>query len=246
MGDCKTAVRNSPASAEEAMTRILALDPATVVGYALFNTESPISAIQCGSIKLEGTGAFEKVKSVPPTYEQVAAVLHCEPVVGRLFWKCRPVEMFTDGEHSAAHSAAKWNARYAGKEAFCSEKDGYRTGVIFKRKYRAHRVIWLFVHQKWPDFEIDHVNGVRHDNRLVNLREASRAENSKNLRVRDSNTSGVQGVSWNKDLNKWYAYIIVDGRTKYLGISDEFQVAVALRKNAEIEHGFHPNHGRRA
>ncbi len=46
------------------MTRILALDPATVVGYALFDTESPISAIQCGSIKLEGTGAFEKVRSV--------------------------------------------------------------------------------------------------------------------------------------------------------------------------------------
>ncbi|KQW30784.1 hypothetical protein ASE36_00325 [Rhizobium sp. Root274] len=46
------------------MTRILALDPATVIGWSLYDTENPISAIQCGSITLEGKGAFEKVKSV--------------------------------------------------------------------------------------------------------------------------------------------------------------------------------------
>lgn len=46
------------------MTRILALDPATIVGWALYDTEAPISAIQCGSITLDGKGAFEKVKSV--------------------------------------------------------------------------------------------------------------------------------------------------------------------------------------
>lgn len=174
------------------------------------------------------------------TFESVALLLQYNPETGKLFWKPRPVDMF-----KSERDAKIWNTRYSGKEAFtCDDGHGYRQGNIHNRKYQAHRVIWLLHTGAWPAEQIDHVSGDRADNRIENLRPVSHAENGKNKRKPSSNTSGVVGVFWHKVHRKWLAKIMVNGRHKHLGLFGCFNDAVAARKAAEREMGFHPNHGK--
>lgn len=157
----------------------------------------------------------------------------------KLFWRERPVDMF-----EAAGEAKRWNTRYAGEEAFTTDGDnGYKQGRIFGRKYLAHRIIWKLVHGTDPE-QVDHINGIRDDNRIENLRSVTSQENLKNQKMCSNNTSGVMGVYWYKRLGKWSARIMVAGKNKHLGyFTDKFD-AIKARKNAEKEHGFHTNHGR--
>jgi len=76
------------------------------------------------------------------------------------------------------------------------------------------------VYDKWPEFEIDHINGIRDDNKIDNLREATRAQNMKNLVTPVTNKTGFKGVSWHKAAQKWQAHIRADGINYYLGIFD--------------------------
>jgi len=92
--------------------------------------------------------------------------------------------------------------------------------------------------------EVDHINGDGTDNKLVNLREVSRTMNNQNASRRVDNKSGVTGVSWFKPARKWQAYISVDCRRIYLGVFSDLDEAIAVRKAAELQHGFHENHGR--
>lgn len=95
---------------------------------------------------------------------------------------------------------------------------GYRYIGVCGRNHRAHRLAWLWVHGVWPAACLDHRNGVRSDNRIVNLREATIAENAQNrLQVASDNTSGHPGVSWRKDRCRWRAFIHLDGRQHHLG-----------------------------
>ncbi|MDW6181640.1 HNH endonuclease [Escherichia coli] len=88
------------------------------------------------------------------------------------------------------------------------------------------------------------MNGVRSDNRLSNLRLVTHQQNAQNQKRKITNSSGVTGVYFNKERCKWIANICVDGRTKYLGIFASIIDAIAERKRAEKELGFHENHGR--
>lgn len=116
--------------------------------------------------------------------------------------------------------------------------------ILVKRKlYRAHRLAWLYVHGRFPDSEIDHLNGNGLDNRLCNLREATRSENGKNTRLRPDNKSGTSGVYWRERRRKWESLITVDGKQIFLGYHDNLQEAVSARKNAERMYNFHSNHG---
>lgn len=140
-----------------------------------------------------------------------------------------------------------WNTRYSGKEAFTRiHCRGYLAGSIHDRDYLAHRVLWLLATGDWPIGDIDHINGIKNDNRFVNLRSVSHSSNMKNQRIRSSNSSGVMGVCWNASRGKWVAQITVDSQGKFIGMFDSFDAAVAARKAAEERHGFHPNHGRAA
>lgn len=179
-----------------------------------------------------------------PTPEELRKLLRYEPDTGKLFWRARSVALFSStGRRSANHACALWNSRFAGKEAFTADDGGgYKSGGIFCRLHRAHRVIWALHHDEWPTHEIDHINGVKDDNRIVNLRDVSHIENSRNTRRSSNNTSGHMGVGWNKARGKWEARIKV-GRQIYLGLFDVFEDAVAARKAAEIKYGFHENHG---
>lgn len=168
-----------------------------------------------------------------------------EPASGKLFWKHRDAKYFTDGKRSAQAEAKIWNGKNARAEISYRDSNGYITLSLFgKRNIKAHRVIWLMVTGAWPTAEIDHINGVRDDNRIVNLRAVTTAENAQNRALRSDNRSGVHGVAWHKNHRKWQVSIKANGRNKHLGLFDDLDAAVAARKAAEVELGFHANHGR--
>lgn len=167
------------------------------------------------------------------------ALLKCDPVAGKLFWKSRPRSSFP-----SEASWRTWNTRYAGKEALASQSPtGYCTGTLFGKTQKAHRVVWLLHYGSWPESELDHINGVRSDNRIENLRAVSHAENQRNMRRPSTNTSGVVGVCWAKREGKWKAQIKRAGKNIDVGYFASFDDAVAARKFAEAKLGFHLNHG---
>jgi len=174
-----------------------------------------------------------------PSVETLRKLLRYEPETGNLFWRFRDVSFFkTEGE------CKRWHNRYGGKPAGGIRGGGYVDVKIFDRHLSAHRVAWAIHHNTWPTDQIDHINGERADNRIVNLRDATNQENNKNRKLPCNNTSGVMGVSWNKQKAKWVAHIRVDGKTIHLGYFDTIEDAAAARAKAEIEHDFHENHGR--
>lgn len=178
------------------------------------------------------------------TQDLLNELLEYEAGTGKLFWKPRSKEHFLSKGHSAEHTCHRWNSRYAGKEAFAScNVSGYRQGSIFDRKALGHRVAWLMVNGEKPE-QIDHINGDRSDNRLVNLRSVTHQENGRNQSLASSNTSGRCGVTRDKKWGKWMAFIRVDGRAMTLGRFVKFEDAVAAREQAETKYGFHKNHGK--
>lgn len=95
---------------------------------------------------------------------------------------------------------------------------GYRQVCIDQRAYLVHRLAWFMFHGVWPDGDIDHINGIRDDNRIENLRDVSRSVNMQNqVRPHRENTSGYLGVCFNKNLNKWDARIRFAGVSRYIG-----------------------------
>jgi len=180
-----------------------------------------------------------------PNPDVLRDLLHYEPDTGKLFWKKRSQSMFEDSEKSAVHKCRIWNSRYAFKEAFTALSSfGYLRGSIFNRHYVAHRVIWAIHTEKWPDHEIDHINGNRSDNRIKNLRAVTRSENQKNVKRPENNTSGIIGVSWHSRTRTWRARIGLGGKSKTIGYFLSIEDARLARKAAEKKHGFHENHGR--
>jgi hypothetical protein len=89
----------------------------------------------------------------------------------------------------------------------------------------AHRAAFAWVHGRWPDGQIDHINGNRCDNRISNLREASNQQNQANARRRKDNTSGFKGVRPAKIKGKWWAYVYVNGKATYIGTYDSPELA---------------------
>lgn len=109
------------------------------------------------------------------------------------------------------------NRRKQGQIAGCICKRGGYVLIGYKgRIYGAHRLAWLYVHGSWPDRYIDHVNGNPTDNRIANLRLATPAENQRNRRRQNNNTSGYKGVHRHQGM--WRARIAVNGRHISLGL----------------------------
>lgn len=178
-----------------------------------------------------------------PSKEVLTQMLSYDRETGNLHWLHRPVDMFANSAHSAAHTCAKWNSRMAGKPALNSKHGaGYRHGAIFGVDALAHRVAWKIETGEEPD-QIDHIDGDRANNRFSNLRGVSSLENNRNAARHVDNISGHTGVRETKS-GKWQAYITVDYREVMLGTYIEIDDAMAVRKDAERKYGFHENHGR--
>ena len=126
--------------------------------------------------------------------------------------------------------------RKAGARSDRLVESGYRLVCIDGKEYRAHRLAWLYVHGCWPTGEIDHINNIRTDNRIANLREATSIENNRNIKIRSNNTSGYKGVWYSKRRKKWRARITVDWRDIELGFYDSAEAAYAAYCAAVIKY----------
>lgn len=123
----------------------------------------------------------------------------------------------------------------------CTIESGYVTMIINGNTYRAHRLAWLYCFGEFPVDILDHINGVRDDNRLDNLRECTVQENSYNSKVKSDNTTGYKGVSLDKRSGRYRAYITVDGKQKSLGYhSSAEEASLAYNEAAKLLHsGFY-------
>tara|TARA_R110000737_G_scaffold98933_1_gene133004 strand:+ start:140 stop:619 length:480 start_codon:yes stop_codon:yes gene_type:complete len=131
-----------------------------------------------------------------------------------------------------------------GRVAGCSNGIGYIRIVINGERYGAHRLAWLYSYGSFPVDMIDHINGVKDDNRIVNIRNATCSQNQINRAIQSSNTSGIKGVSWNKGAKKWKVQIRIYGKKVYLGyFSDKDEAGEAYRKAADKHHGEFANYG---
>jgi len=135
--------------------------------------------------------------------------------------------------------AISGGGKYAGTIAGNFRKDGYIGILIDSRRYLAHRLAWLYMHNAFPAGEIDHIDGVRSNNAIANLREATRSENVHNRKGANKNSkSGFLGVSWHKQSMKWVAQIKFNRKSFNLGLFDSPEVAHAAYLSAKAK--FHP------
>lgn len=118
---------------------------------------------------------------------------------------------------------------------------GYLQIKIDGKLYSAHRLAWLYTHGEFPPDQLDHINRIRADNRISNLRIATGAENSQNYSKRNDNSSGVIGVDWHKQSGKWQARIRLNNCRMSLGLYDTIEEAAAVRAAAKAKyHTFNP------
>ncbi len=112
--------------------------------------------------------------------------------------------------------------------------NGYMEVRVAGKSYLQHRLAWLYEYGVWPSKMIDHINGVRNDNRIENLREVDFRENTYNSKIRSDNKSGVRCVSWDKARNSWEVRVKIDGKLKHFGnykyLEDAKSKAEEIRK----------------
>lgn len=147
-------------------------------------------------------------------------------------------EYFHYDKDSGVFTVIKKNCKriLLGTEAGTIDKKGYRVIQFGGSIYKAHRLAWIYVHGVWPSQVIDHINGNRSDNRLVNLREASHGQNKTYSKPTKTNTSGKMGVSkrtFNSGTVKWAARININHKQIHLGYFNTYEEAVKVRLQAE-------------
>lgn len=134
-------------------------------------------------------------------------------------------------------SAKGWNTRYAGKIAGANLR-GYIVIKIDHVRFQAHRLIWAMERGEWPTSDVDHVDRNPSNNRISNLRIASRSQNVANSPSRKSSKSGVKGVHWDSVSQKWKAQIHFNGKKKSLGRFKSIEKAAeAYARAAEVAFG---------
>lgn len=146
--------------------------------------------------------------------ERIAGVLRYEPDTGAFYWR-------------VARRRVK-----AGAAAGAACANGYVQITVLGTNYLAHRLAWLLQNGCWPTGEVDHMNGNRWDNRMVNLRDASRTQNLANAGLRSDNTSGHKGVTWYKSRHLWMAQLNINRRHICLGYFADKDAAIAAYAEA--------------
>lgn len=136
------------------------------------------------------------------------------------------------------------NCMHVGDIAGHKDKKGYIYIKVDNVKHGAHRLAWLYMHGVLPEKFIDHKNTNPSDNRIQNLRLATRSQNMMNQLKRKNNTSGIKGVGWDNKVNKWRARCCVNGKRQCVGWFSSLEEAKdSLNKFRDKLHGEFSNHG---
>lgn len=151
---------------------------------------------------------------------------------GLLTWKTRPRHHFNNLRTFNATNTAR-----SGKPVTAIRSDGYVYPMVDGIHKLAHVIIWEMLHGPIPDgLEIDHINGVKWDNRRSNLRLATRQQNKMNGSAYSTSKTGIRGVQWDKEHSKYRVRIMVSGKYIHLGRFDDIDIARAVYAEAAKEH----------
>lgn len=136
------------------------------------------------------------------------------------------------------------NNQKIGQKCGTLHPSGYIHIDLSNKKYKAHRLAWLYVYGYMPKNMIDHINGNPSDNRIANLRECSNSQNQYNAKLRTDNTSGIKGVSFHKLTKKWQAKFNLNGVQKHIGTFETKELAeMAIKEARDKHHNEFANHG---
>jgi hypothetical protein len=161
--------------------------------------------------------------------EDIRRMFSYEPDTGLLKWRIS--------------SGPVKNGTIAGYRKTNNDGKSYIKVKVGKKRHFAHRIIWVILHGRLPTGQIDHIDGDGCNNRLENIRDVTPQANLKNKRRYKNNKTGVTGVFFVKKTGKWDSLIRVNGVLKNLGSFSSIEDAARARKAAEIEYGYHENHG---
>lgn len=165
------------------------------------------------------------------TFERANELFHYEPSSGKLFWKKTTTNRVKAGDEAGS---------------FC-KSTGYINIKVDNEWYTLHRIAILLATGVYDKtVQVDHIDHDRGNNRLSNLRVVGRAENMRNQSLRNTNKTGVTGVSvryTRKGTKRYTANIVYNYKPIFLGNYDTLGEAAAARREAELKYGFHPNHG---
>ena len=134
--------------------------------------------------------------------------------------------------------------RPIGSVAGCKDTQGYISIGLNNKIYRAHRLAWLYEYGEFPKDCLDHVNRIKDDNRLCNLRECCNSENQWNTGICKNNTSGIKGVAWYERTQSYRVRVRVNGKQKHLGYFKDIELAKITAETARLKfHKQFVNHG---
>jgi hypothetical protein len=142
-------------------------------------------------------------------------LLHYDPVTG-VFTRVRSVR----GQRSSVGSV---------------RPDGYLSICVDYRSYLAHRLVWLYMHGVFPEYQIDHFNGDRLDNRIANLRQVTNKQNCENSKLYSRNKTGARGVRLDPRTGRYVVRIRHFGEDIHIGVRDTVEQASQLARSARDE-----------
>jgi transposase InsO family protein len=157
------------------------------------------------------------------TVERLKELLHYDPETGIFTWKVSTSKRVKVGDQ-------------AGK---ATNLAGYKRVRVLNELYLAHRLAWFYVFGSWPTKNLDHINRVKTDNRIANLREADHTANSHNMLTPKRNTSGHVGVWYEEKGRRWIAGIMHQYKRIHLGRFCSMEDAIAARKAGELRYWGH-------
>ena len=152
------------------------------------------------------------------TQSRLCELLHYAPDTGEFIWKVQRGHKIKPGSVAGSKNVL-----------------GYIELRVDDKLYLAHRLAFLHVEGYLPEYQVDHKNGHRHDNRWANLRHVTQTCNSQNQMISPRNTSGVPGVSWTTKRYKWQAYMMLHQKKIHLGYYIEPLEAALARFTAEVQ-----------
>ena len=162
------------------------------------------------------------------TQEYLKSKLHYNPVTGIFIWT----------------NPHKFSDKSMGDKAGALCKTlGYHHITIDCKKYRAHRLAWLYMTGSFPFNQIDHKNRIKNDNSWLNLRDATNAENGRNRKLISTNKSGVSGVHFNNNEKAWRVVIGFNNKKHWFGSYKTLEEAIEVRHREIKKLDFSPTHG---
>jgi hypothetical protein len=152
------------------------------------------------------------------TQDELKSVLEYVACTGKFYWRERISTSIHIGDEAGT----------------ILKSNGYIHIQIYGKQYLAHRLAWLYMYGSLPK-KIDHRFGVKTDNRISELREATTSQNAANSNMYSTNTSGFKGVTWNKKARKWQAALEHFGKSNYLGSFVKKEDAANAYREKSIE-----------